>query len=480
MTFKNISHFIIVIIIYFFWANFVSASVIINEVQISPTEERFIELYNNGSSDVDLTDWYIQRKTATGSSFGSLVSKTSFSGKSIGAGEYFLISKGSTSGADITLDNFTITESNTIQLKNSGQEVVSKVGWGDASDCDESCASNPPIGKSIQRVSSDWVVASPTPGSSNSSTAEDDEEDNDEDNGSSNSDSDDNIDKNKLLPLKISTKIIAPKIVVAGTPFVFSSLTTTNRKEVYKVGKFLWNFGDGMTTSTKESGPFEYVYEYPGEYVLTLSYFDNSFVQIPDATDRIVVKVVDSGIIISGVGNYSDPYIKIENKSNYEIDLSGWIITTTQGKTFAIPDGMNILSNKKIKLSPKITGFTNEDLSHIFISNPSGETVAVYPTFKRGVSKIKASQSVPSSNLDVKNENPKESQLLDSNVINLDNLGANAGSQMTKIPNSVYPIAGMFLVIGAGVASFISIKKNDKKDNEIESKISADDIKIIE
>jgi len=68
---------------FLFSFNLARAGVIINEVQLSPTEERFIELYNPGGSSVELTGWYIQRKTETGSAFGSLVSKTYFENKAI-------------------------------------------------------------------------------------------------------------------------------------------------------------------------------------------------------------------------------------------------------------------------------------------------------------------------------------------------------------------------------------------------------------
>ena len=75
---------------FFSFVNITQASVVINEIQISPTEGRFIELYNNGDSYVDLTNWYIQRKTASGA-FGSLVTKTNFENKSIGPNSFFLI-----------------------------------------------------------------------------------------------------------------------------------------------------------------------------------------------------------------------------------------------------------------------------------------------------------------------------------------------------------------------------------------------------
>ena len=116
MITKEIKHCLVLMVMFFSFVNLAYASVIINEVQISPTEGRFVELYNNGNSSVDLTNWYLQRKTATGT-FGSMVTKTSFEGKSIDAGGYFLISKSGITGSDIVIDKLTLTESNSIQLK---------------------------------------------------------------------------------------------------------------------------------------------------------------------------------------------------------------------------------------------------------------------------------------------------------------------------------------------------------------------------
>ena len=115
--------------------------IVISEVQIYPTENRFIELYNSNNFPVDLTNWYLQRKTQSGASFGSLISKTYFEGKIIGADSYFLISRASMENADIVLSGLTLTESNTIQLKDSNGEIIDKVEWGLA----------PEDGKSLER-----------------------------------------------------------------------------------------------------------------------------------------------------------------------------------------------------------------------------------------------------------------------------------------------------------------------------------------
>lgn len=124
-------------------------NILISEVQINPIGQRFIELYNPNDFDIDLTGYYLQRKTKTGD-FTSLVSKTNFEGKTIKAKSYFLISKENLPNANIVI-NLTLTDANTIQLKNSKGDVLDKVGWGEASDCETNCAPNPQVNQSIQR-----------------------------------------------------------------------------------------------------------------------------------------------------------------------------------------------------------------------------------------------------------------------------------------------------------------------------------------
>mgnify|MGYP001293423700 CR=1 FL=1 len=480
MNKKTIKRYALLLIMFVFPANVVCASVYINEVQLAPTEERFVELYNSGSSSVDLTNWYIQRKTATGTTFGTLVSKTYFENKTIPKGGYFLISKENLSGSDVVYSSLTLTESNTIQLKNSSQAVVDKIGWGDVSDCGESCASNPISGKSLQKTSGgDWIVADPTPkGLNDGADSYEDTEDSDT------NDSENYVSETKKeipLILKITTKIISPKIVVAGVPFAFSSLTTTNRGQTYMVGNFSWNLGDGMTLSAKDVGPFEYVYEYPGEYALALSYFDNSFSIIPSATDKINIKVVPSEITITGVGTFDNPFVELENKSNYDILLSNWTVTAGS-RSFVIPEGTILLSGKSIKLSPRITGFTGEDIKSVVIVNTNKIIYSSYPSLavKKTNPQVKKSDKTVSNNIKALKTEEKDSLLSDSsNSINLNELDASALNARDNISGSAYPFIGLLIIIGLGITSFLLFKKKNNKDTTSE-KIRAEDLTIVE
>ncbi|MDP2741381.1 MAG: lamin tail domain-containing protein [bacterium] len=135
--------------------------ILINEIQISGTieeKEEFVELYNPNSIDIDLTGWYIQKKTKTGANYSSFASSTLFEGKNIKAKGYFLISREGSSFSNVadivtsnSLGDFAVDGGSTLIIKNSAMEIIDKVGWGQSQDFETVPASNPPKGQSIQR-----------------------------------------------------------------------------------------------------------------------------------------------------------------------------------------------------------------------------------------------------------------------------------------------------------------------------------------
>jgi competence ComEA-like helix-hairpin-helix protein len=102
--------------------------ILISEAQVFPIEQRFIELYNSTSSDINLTDWYLQRKTETSDSWNSLISSTKFESKTIPAKSYFVISR--EGEADILL-NFSLSQNNSLALKSPNGEISDKLFFGE-------------------------------------------------------------------------------------------------------------------------------------------------------------------------------------------------------------------------------------------------------------------------------------------------------------------------------------------------------------
>ena len=133
--------------------------ILINEIQLSSTSsvhDEFVELYNSNNESVDLTNWYVQKKTANGINFSTFATANSFNGKTIGAKGFILIAHSSSTFIYDIVENYSISDNNVLVLKNPNGEIVDKVGWGTANDCEGSpfgeCASNPTDGQSAQRI----------------------------------------------------------------------------------------------------------------------------------------------------------------------------------------------------------------------------------------------------------------------------------------------------------------------------------------
>ena len=197
-------------------------------------------------------------------------------------------------------------------------------------------------------------------------------------------------------------------------------------------------------------------------------------------TDRLNIKVIPSGIKITSVGNIGDPYIELENSSSHEMVLNQWSIVGV-GHTFTIPNGTIILPNKKIRFSPKITGFKIEDLLSLKIVDNNNTLFAVYPKSEAtknvelttGVKNIK-----PKSN---DNEDKKETTLdQKEEVVDLNSLSASA-YKSDRINNRGILYVGLLLVIILGIMAVITIKRSNKnEDSGLEKELSAEDFKITE
>lgn len=460
----------VLLVVFLSWANITYANVNINEFVSHPNDggKEWVELRNTTGSRIDLTGWKLTELSSP---------------STVPVEKDLLLLSG-------FIDNIIVFDVGTTRLNDGGDSIglydgdtlIARITYGtDGTVKNYSIdLAAPLIGNSGALISSNWLANQiPTKGLSNSL-----EENNislDEEDGSvATISSKSSADKDEPEIFKITTKIISPKIVTAGIAFSVSSLTTTNTGKTYNFGKFIWNFGDGMKIEVRESKLFDYIYEYPGEYILSLSYFDNSFVLVPDAIDRIIIKVIPSDIYISSIGTDMDPYVEIENKSKYEVNLSGWKINGVN-KTFIFPEGTILLQGKKIKLSPKITGFTGSDIKYLVIENPSGAQVATYPERKK---KIMQNSMINSSSYDnsnsVKNNLKDNSLPENSQIINLNDLGANASGAKVNISNPIYYILGLVFIMALGFASFLFIKKKKDVPDYLEKTLRPEDMTIIE
>lgn len=133
----------------------IAGHVVISEVQIAgdSANDEFVELYNPTDTAVDLTDWRLTRKTASGSQ-STLVN--SLSGSIAPHG--FLLLAHPDYNDSVTADiiysatSSGIANNNTVVLySDAGVTVVDKVGMGTATDVETAATSVPTEGGSIER-----------------------------------------------------------------------------------------------------------------------------------------------------------------------------------------------------------------------------------------------------------------------------------------------------------------------------------------
>lgn len=466
----KIKCYVFLIALSFLCVSKVYASLEITEIMYDPegtdTNREWVKLYNNGEENINIIGG--QTKSAWRISGGEIKESLHYINEdlNIPAGLYAVITK----NKDIFKQEYPSFSGSITTASISFNNTAGIVKIWDGNDPRNLIASK-------EYSASEDVPIIDNTDTTDSTTIEDNTVTTTQSSGGSSSKND----EPKIIITK--AEIIGKNIAIAGLALPLDSLVTNNRGITFAVGRFVWNFGDGTKIENTSNQKLTHIYWYPGDYVLTLSFYKGHNIE-PDGVDRMIVKVIPSGVYVSSVGGVDDPYIELENKSSYEIDLSNWIIQSPM-KTFIIPEGMILLPNKKIKLSSRITGFNIGDIGFLNIINSNGETMATYPnkiiynskssSSSSSSSNIK-SPSASSNNIDNSNINEE------SNIINLNDLEASAVKSSMNL-NINYYLVALFFVIGAGIASVLLLRKKNDIDHDndgVEGPLTANDIRIIE
>lgn len=134
---------------------------VITEIQIAGqnnVDDEFIELYNPTNQAIDLTGYFIKKRTKTGVNEDPLVVSARFSGWVIGSQRYLLLTRQDKYQGQVSSDifwpsSYNLSSGNTIILYNKSSVLVDKVGWGQAQDFEGAVALEPDLaaGKSLER-----------------------------------------------------------------------------------------------------------------------------------------------------------------------------------------------------------------------------------------------------------------------------------------------------------------------------------------
>lgn len=440
-----------------------------------PTEARFIELRNIGDTDANLTGWYIQRKTATGSSFSSLVTSTNFEGKSIKAGAYFLISRDALSGADIVIGGLTLTEGNTLRMRNADGEDVDQVEWGSISE-----------GSSYQKLSSGaWATAAPTPGSGLAGAQTTNEPEQGIETTAPGSEG-----QNKtqtapfgppLIELTIKAYAGADRTALAGGDVLFEGKATGLKGEPLFAERFSWNFGDGAIADGEN---VRHTFRYPGNYIVVLHAVSGKYA----ASDYARVRVIPADIIISGA-DVSGAYVEIKNNANMDIDVSLFRIRVN-GKEFLIPDHTILAQGAAVRFAQSVTGLSFQTNDPIMILYPNGETLFTFLWNKvESVAVVSSNtrlvQAFSQKTVFVSPEEDGEvlgASVNEEAIIAPSSVGGAAESPANKKDENSFAWWGALFVItalSAGSVVWVRRKERGTKGTNT-SELSADDFDIIE
>ena len=204
----------------------------------------------------------------------------------------------------------------------------------------------------------------------------------------------------------------------------------------------------------------------------------------------MIIKVVSTDFLISAVGNEKDFFVELSNNTDYDADISNWILVSAK-KSFSMPRNTTIGPKKKMIISSKITNFSLEDKDTLKLMTPQGELifdygafiavpVAVVPTPAKIVVKpkidtpFKLIQPAKVATLTPKEEiSALTTASLNDSVENLKASVVESGA-VTDDPNkSYFPILILIVFVGAsaGAVYFIRQKRNIFK--------AGDDFKIL-
>jgi len=444
------------------------ASVLINEVQIGVegnANDEFIELYNNESSEVDLTGFSIYKKTSSGSE-SSIVAKSRFDNKKIPAnGILFLAREGEYTGSknvDIFWPNsYSLASNNSLTLyKDYDNKIIEDtVSWGDVKNFKRTNTGTDNTEEENTNTQNENTTSLSTGGSVSSASTE------------------------TTIKKKTELRIFAKNSGFVGIPVEFEAkLEGVEYQNMY--AKYLWNFGDGSIKEFigLENKKFTHTYYYPGDYLVNIEYFANSYQETPDYISKINLKIIPTTIVISSVGNESDFFIELTNNSSLDIDISNWVLLGNN-KIFTLPKSTSLLSMKKIILSPRITNFNYLDKSYLELLDKNGTIIFSYKNILNPpkITTTKTSRKIALGSTGNNTENEfmnftnqeefiPENEFYDKSFENEDLSGAVILSDDKKGEknNFIYIFLFIFLIIFATLSVYFLRQNRKEEDKEFD------------
>lgn len=398
------------------------ASVLINEIAwmgtVVSANDEWIELYNTGTLPIDLSGWTLRADDG--------VPSITLSGTIAGNG-YFLLERTSDESVpaipadQIYAGSLGNELGETLRLKNANGDDVDVVVGGSNW---ENIGGDNTTKDTGQRVASGWATGAPTPRAENTATAG-------EVAGASTVSSTDPAAGGETAVASGSgsssggsvVKSPYPRkniVVEAGedlraftaSPVVFSGSSTGLYNEPLSRATYRWNFGDGMIGV----GPtVSHEYEFPGAYVVTLEVFLAEY----HDSDRLTVSVTDPDVIISKVVSGDRGYVELTDRTDREMDLSGWSLSDGGAVPFIFAPNSIILPKRTFLISHHTSGVAPAAVS-IALRDPRGGSVFVWNAPNSSVVAASPSLSLPNKQFGTQRMNSQKKPIEKTSQISPD------------------------------------------------------------
>jgi hypothetical protein len=466
---------------FIFAPSVVFGDVRINEIMYdlpsSDDGREWVELYNSGPDAVDLTGWkffdganHVLNTPPKNGGTGSLI---------IEPNSYVILADDATTFISEFHTNVSVVDT----VMSLGQQkdkiyslkLINKDGNSIGEITYSSNLGASGDGNSLQFYSGSLGVGAPTPGAQNVINTSENNVENPqlqiESNSSSTTQTVSQSTGIQVEPVpSLILKPSAPTVVVAGADAEFSVQVFGAKKEQIQNARVIWSFGNG---AVREGNKVRFSYTIPGSYAVIITAASGEF----SGTSRFSVKAVQPDLAISKIASGPNGFVEIENKSNTELDLFGWDITSGN-ITFSIPEKTFLLPKTKVAFPASVTGVfvINDDARLLF---PNGKIAAEYvkrnvpenisrPDLSRDTLLKEGVQSIPTLK-EVPQQQVEAVDVPASIVLSEKN-------SSSKIFPWIFGVAGIGILGIAGLAA-LKYKPIIKDDSKIEERF-ADKIQI--
>jgi PKD repeat protein len=184
------------------------------------------------------------------------------------------------------------------------------------------------------------------------------------------------------------------RTVATGALVEFVAMAFDADSNPFEASRYWWNFGDGGAEEGRNSN---HIFSQVGTYTVGLHISSG----ISSASDYVTVKVVSNKIAVKNVVTGDGGFVRLENPSEYVIDIGGWHISDAVGVTFTLMPKTKIHSRSEIAFPNGVTGLLQSGNPEVVMYYPNGVKAFEYSVSKPSLAvlavPIKSEVSPPSA-----------------------------------------------------------------------------------